>query len=295
MFGVTETEDLEAQLEALQDATVDAAAATAAFAAAAADLVDLSDLADIDLHGSLDDPASDADTLRSTSFDVDAAIHMHVGGSGNDATHGSEAEDDFGYELIATGEGVSSDSFDSFHDSVHVGEEADVGAESVIPGMMGTSSGAAETAGGSGTSVSQEPEQGMHASTPPTEEKLELQQVTTGAAGGQEDQAQSQHSTPEPAESYVGAGEPIDRASTDSNTGASALRGSATDGEPRWNGEGSEDLPVQKHAKGSQGSNVRADGDSAEGGSANVPGVNLERLYVQFFARVTCGWVGSCM
>jgi hypothetical protein len=112
VFGVTETEDLEAQLEALHGSTIDATAATIAFASAAADLLDADD---IDVPGALDAPATGYDLALLADADADTHVELE---RVNPAFFGA-AEHSAGKPKFAHGAELGSDSLDGVVGQIH--------------------------------------------------------------------------------------------------------------------------------------------------------------------------------
>ena len=255
-FGVTETEDLEAQLEALQETSADAAAAaTAEFAAAAADTAYLSDLADADeVQDFMHIAESSAATLP--SVDVDSGSHMHDDDS--DSSYLDEIQDAVDSPDSARGAPLESDA--------DVGATQDRGGDAVVPQLQDSSA-----------TVSQEPEQGVMDAegASATVKEAEMEPAVTTDVPAVEAPAQQSAAGSHARKS--GDKDSGNSASAEPITGGSQPgAGGGVEGEAPIAGDRSEELPLQQHSIRAQAPRKRPTRDDGGGTVERASGVPLE-------------------
>ena len=279
VFGVTETEDLEAQLEALQDTAADAAAAAAAFAAAAADMADPIDPGDADVGHEATHGDEDSAALP-PSVNADSEGHMHVDGSDNPA-HPAEAEAAAEIPGAAGGARNGNDVGDALPSQADAGALDSADADTVlVPGTADSSA-----------PVPQEPSQNdadaKVGSAALPEELLDVPDVATGV---QEAEAPALQSEGGSLPRKFGHQEPVDGVSGDSSL-SGGQQGPAGDGATHRVGGGPAELAPQQNSKEAPEANQEPSGKDGEGGSDIAPGELLEVCADVCSCSCSCLWL----
>jgi hypothetical protein len=263
VFGVTETEDLEAQLEALHGSTIDATAATIAFASAAADLLDADD---IDVPGALDAPAIGYDLALLADADTDTHVELE---RVHPAFFG-DAERSVGKPKSGRGAGLGSDALEGVVEQIHAAvAKDDIRAQNAASGSAAASGTIADAREDAEVRVPSLPSPGVDcdqtsgSSCVASDSKpVPPSHTTVHATGGEKGHAEPHQGA---AESGLGTEDAATMGSAEAKMQNGTLSG--TDEEPCEDGNTSDDASVKNHSKSVNATVLSSEQQGNEGNS----------------------------